>query len=88
MRLQRLSASQRPVRYLKRDVDRYGRLVAQCIAGGSDLGPGQVRQGWAAAYRRNSLAYVAEEDQARRARRGIWAGTFQMPWDWRRQNRL
>ena len=26
-------------------------------------------------------------NQARRARRGIWAGTFQMPWDWRRQNR-
>ena len=38
-------------------------------------------------YRRYSRAYVAEEDQAHRARSGIWAGTFQMPGDWRRQNR-
>ena len=79
--------SRRPVRCLKRDVDRYGRLVAQCFAGSTDLGAEQVRQGWAVAYRRYSRAYVAQEDQARRARRGIWAGTFQMPWDWRRQNR-
>ena len=78
---------QRTVRCLKRDVDRYGRLVAQCFAGSTDLGAEQVRQGWAVAYRRYSRAYVAEEDQARRARRGIWAGEFQMPWDWRRQNR-
>ena len=77
----------RPVRCLKRDVDRYGRLVAQCFAGGTDLGEEQVRQGWAVAYRRYSRAYVAEEIQARRARRGIWAGEFLMPWDWRRQNR-
>ena len=78
---------QRTVRCLKRDVDRYGRLVAQCFAGSTDLGAEQVRQGWAVAYRRYSRAYVAEEGQARRARRGIWAGEFQMPWDWRRQNR-
>ena len=29
---------QQPVRCLKRDVDRYGRLVAQCFAGSTDLG--------------------------------------------------
>ena len=77
----------RAVRCLKRDIDRFGRLVAQCFAGGTDLGAEQVRQGWAVPYRRYSRAYVAEEDQARKARRGIWAGEFQMPWDWRRQNR-
>ena len=38
--------------------------------------------------RRYSRASVAEEDQARRGRRGIWAGSFQRPGDWRRQNRL
>ena len=77
----------RPVRCLKRDVDRYGRLVAQCFGGSTDLGAEQVRQGWAVTCRRYSRAYVAQEDQARRARRGIWAGEFQMPWDWRLQNR-
>ena len=78
---------QQPVRCLKRDVDRYGRLVAQCFAGSTDLEAEQVRQGWAVAYRKYSRAYVTEEEQARRARRGIWAGEFAMPWDWRRQNR-
>ena len=63
------------------------RLVAQCFAGSTDLGAEQVRQGWAVAYRKYSRAYVTEEEQARRARRGIWAGEFAMPWDWRRQNR-
>ena len=79
--------SQQPVRCLKRDVDRYGRLVAQCFAGSTDLGAEQVLQGWAVAYRKYSRAYVTEEEQAQRARRGIWAGEFAMPWDWRRQNR-
>ena len=78
---------QQPVRCLKRDVDHYGRLVAQCFAGSTDLGAEQVRQGWAVAYRKYSRAYVTKEEQARRARRGIWAGEFAMPWDWRRQNR-
>ena len=41
----------RSVRCLKRDVDRYGRLVARCFAGSTDLGAEQVRQGWAVAYR-------------------------------------
>ena len=65
---------QQLVRCLKRDVDRYGRLIAQCFAGSTDLGAEQVRQGWAVAYRKYSRAYVTEEEQARRARRGIWAG--------------
>ena len=77
----------RSVRCVKRDVDRYGRLVAQCFVGAVDLGREQVRQGWAVAYRRYSRDYAAEEDGARRTARGIWAGEFLMPWDWRRQNR-
>jgi endonuclease YncB( thermonuclease family) len=43
--------------------------------------------GWAVAYRRYSLDYVADEDIARRNRINIWSGAFDMPWDWRRKNR-
>ena len=39
-------------------------------------------------YRRYSLDYVGEEADARAARRGIWAGEFVKPWEWRRGKRL
>ena len=43
-----------------------------------------MAQGWAVAYRRYSHAYVELESAARAAARGVWAGEFVMPWDWRR----
>lgn len=66
--------------------DRYGRIVAVCKVGGRDLGAALVEDGLAVAYRSYSHAYIPAEDAARKSRRGIWAGRFQMPWEWRRQN--
>jgi len=70
-----------------RDVDQYGRVIAVCSAGGEDLNAWMVRQGWALAYRHYSTAYVADEDAAHLAGDGIWRGTFDAPWDWRRGTR-
>lgn len=67
--------------------DRYGRLVAVCFKGGEDLNRWMVEQGWAVAYRRYSVDYVAEEVAARAAGRGLWSSTFDMPWDWRKRQR-
>ncbi len=80
---------QRPVACHRKDVDRYGRLVGVCWIGTEDLNAWMVWQGWAVAYRRFSTDYVLHEDAAKKARRGIWRGQFQMPWDWRsaRRNR-
>jgi hypothetical protein len=36
-----------------------------------------------AGYIRYSGAYVAEEAMARSAQKGMWAGAFIAPWDWR-----
>ncbi len=47
-----------------------------------------VYEGWALAYRRYSKKYVPEEDEAKAAKRGMWAGEFVAPWDWRRGERL
>ncbi|HEY0418780.1 MAG TPA: thermonuclease family protein [Acetobacteraceae bacterium] len=69
-----------------RDNDRYGRLVAVCFAGGRDVNEALVEQGWAVAYRTYSTAYVAAEDRAREGRKGIWAGNFERPQDWRRRH--
>lgn len=59
--------------------DRYDRLLARCTAGGVDLNRAMVEAGWAMAYG----DYGREEDAARRAGRGLWAGSFERPQDWR-----
>ena len=69
-----------------RDVDRYERLVMQCFRGTVDIGAAMVRSGHALAYRSFSQLYVAEEKHASSARNGVWQGSFQSPWEWRRQN--
>jgi endonuclease YncB( thermonuclease family) len=69
-----------------RDTDRYGRIVAICWADLEDLNAWLVSQGWALAYRHYSTAYVGEEDAARAAHLGIWRGTFEVPWKWRRSS--
>lgn len=59
--------------------DRYDRLLVRCEAGGRDLGFTQVEAGWALAFG----GYEDAERSARTARRGLWAGTFETPSDWR-----
>ncbi len=64
--------------------DRYGRLVAKCFSpNGVDIGRRMVSAGWALAYRRYSTDYVDAEEQARKAKRGMWRGSFVAPWVWR-----
>ena len=67
--------------------DRYKRTIAVCFKGETNLNAWMVAQGWAVAFRKYGLDYIDEEDEARLARRGIWAGSFDMPWDWRARNR-
>ena len=67
-----------------RERDRYRRPVATCAVDGTDLGGWLVEQGWALAFRRYGQDYVAQEEQARAARRGLWAGSFVPPWALRR----
>jgi endonuclease YncB( thermonuclease family) len=69
--------------------DRYGRTLARCRIADDNVNVNawMVRQGWAVAYRHYSSAYIPEELLARAANRGLWAGTFQMPWDFRHETR-
>ncbi|MCZ6841155.1 MAG: thermonuclease family protein [Alphaproteobacteria bacterium] len=70
-----------------RDVDRYGRVVAVCSAGGEDLNAWMVGQGMAVAYRQFSTDYVPQEESAAKAKAGMWQGAFLWPWAWRRGQR-
>jgi endonuclease YncB( thermonuclease family) len=66
-------------------IDRYRRTVAICRdARGGDVGAVMVSTGMAVAYRRYSARYVAAEDEARLAARGIWSGEFVRPDEFRR----
>jgi endonuclease YncB( thermonuclease family) len=72
-------AGRAELRCRPREQDRYGRTIAVCFAGETDLGAAMVRAGQAVAYG----AYQAEEREAREARRGIWASSFEQPATWR-----
>lgn len=63
----------------QRDLDRFGRPVAVCKASGTDLAEAMARAGFAVALESFSADYVPFVEQARAARIGIWAGTFQEP---------
>jgi endonuclease YncB( thermonuclease family) len=60
--------------------DRYGRqgLLAHVVDIGRMLVPAGV------AYRRYSMDYVDAENEAKKAKRGMWRGTFVKPWEWAR----
>ena len=74
---------ERTVRCTEKDTDRYQRVVAVCRVGDQDLGGWLVEEGWAVAFRKYSLDYIADEAEARKAQRGIWRGDFEPPWEWR-----
>ncbi len=40
------------------------------------------------AYYQYSYEYSRAEQRAKSARRGVWAGRFVLPWEWRRGKRL
>ena len=77
------------VRCEPRGLDRYRRTLARCRIADSntDINAWLVREGLAVAYRHYSYSYLPEEVLARVAGRGLWAGNFQMPWDYRADTR-
>ena len=77
----------RPVNCEELDRDRYSRIIAKCAVDGADIGEWMVSQGWAVAYYLYSYEYSRVEQSAKSARRGIWAGEFEKPWEWRKQQR-
>ena len=75
------------------DTDRYGRTVADLYTDGGLVQLQQVKAGWVwanAKYKSDCAewkAIAAGEQEARAARRGIWAGNPVEPWEYRRRGR-
>lgn len=68
--------------------DRYGRFLGICYLNELDLNGWLVRNGYALAYTRYSRRYASAEQEARENGRGLWAGKFVPPWNWRKGERL
>lgn len=70
-------------------VDDYRRPIARVLLDGQDLGARMVRDGhaWSYRYRHNPGPYLREEQQARGARRGLFAAPGpQQPYAFRRSH--
>lgn len=64
------------------------RTVAQCFVNDNDLAELMVRGGWAVDYSYFSKGfYRASQDQARKEKKGIWAGELQIPREWRKTHK-
>ncbi len=74
-----------PVECRTMNTDRFGRFIATCKAGGRDIAEEMVRGGYAIASGRagSPSPYEEVQAQARSSKRGLWAGKFEMPAEWR-----
>jgi endonuclease YncB( thermonuclease family) len=76
--------ARRPVKCSLVNVDPYGRLVATCSVGGTDLGEWLVRKGLALDWPQYSKGrYGGAQRDAEHAGRGIWKGSYVEPWLYR-----
>ena len=66
------------------NIDRYKRKLATCYKNKLNINSWLVRNGYALAYIKYSKKYVLQEKEAKRDQLGIWQGTFENPWDWRK----
>jgi endonuclease YncB( thermonuclease family) len=74
----------RPVSCTVVSLDRYERMVATCSADGVDLGDWLVRNGLALDWPLYSRGrYGSAQHEADRAGRGLWSGSYVVPWRYR-----
>ena len=66
--------------------DKYKRYIAECFFDKTNINAWMVRTGHAVAYKKYSKKFVAQENIAKKEKSGLWSGTFEMPWDWRKKN--
>ena len=76
----------KPAKVRPQTKDRYGRTVARVTCSGVDSNAEQVRAGMAWVFDKYVIgrALYAVQDEARTARRGLWADAMPVaPWEWR-----
>ncbi len=66
--------------------DRYQRYIAECFINKTNINAWMVRNGQAVAYKKYSKKFISQENFAKNDKLGLWVGTFEMPWVWRKKN--
>jgi endonuclease YncB( thermonuclease family) len=62
--------------------DKYQQWLGHCLAGGQNVALWLASRGWAVPYRDCRCEAIRNvSEQARLLGRGLWSGTFVMPWD-------
>jgi len=73
------------------DTDRYGRTVGEIVCDGTNANEAMIKSGLAWVYRKYAKGYghlYAFEDEAKAAKRGLWADPNPTaPWEWRKTKR-
>ena len=70
--------------------DRYGRLIAEVFVDGLSVNRILLSSGYAWHFKKysNRSDYTALENEARKAKKGLWADANPVPpWEWRKGNR-
>lgn len=77
------------VRVEKVATDRYRRTVGRIRLGSTDINMEMVREGMAWCYRQyfKDKSCLVHEDEARKAKLGLWASEAEQPWAWRSERR-
>ncbi|MEE8352766.1 MAG: thermonuclease family protein [Rhodospirillales bacterium] len=57
----------------------------RCFDDGSDIAENMVYTGWALPTPGDPAGYGAKAAIAEKRRHGMWRGTFEKPWEWRRR---
>jgi len=66
--------------------DQYKRYIAECFLNKTNINSWMVRTGHALAYRKYSKKYIIQETLAKKDKIGLWSGTFEKPWNYRKKN--
>ena len=69
------------------NIDQYKRLVAVCFIDNININQIMVIFGWEIAYRYYSKDFIKEEQIAKKNKIGIWRGTFEEPYIYRKNNK-
>ena len=70
--------------------DKYNRILGDCYIGPNSLlniNRYMVFEGYAVAYLRYSEKYLDAQETAKSNKKGLWAGKFDLPEEWRKKNK-
>lgn len=71
----------------EKNLDRYGRILAECFVNNESLSKYMVRNGYAFAFRKYSKKFIDDEEYAKSNNLGLWQTKFEYPWDSRKKKK-